>query len=556
MKLNTAQSDHLGQQQLWSVLTGEADQALDERARGHIGNCPECRQRLESLAAKPDLWKHVSTLLDHDGLGDTIALVSDGPRRTGHERAGHLVDTSQSWLDDHHVDGFSIQSLLDAPSHPEWLGRLGDYDIEREIGRGGMGVVLKAFDTELNRPVAIKIMSPALAGRGAARQRFAREARAAAAILHPNVIAIHGVSVDHRTPYLVMPYITGPSLEQMVEQNGPLTEKDIVRFAMQIAAGLAAAHSQGVIHRDIKPANILIENGVGRVVITDFGLARAESDVSMTQTGWFAGTPAFMSPEQASGQDVDPRSDLFSLGSVMYYMATGRLPFRAEQPMAILERIRSEYPAPARQINSDISPTLSNLIDNLLAKRPGDRLQTAAELQQILEQYLAHLHQPAAIKRPRVGPAARGQHSHLAQRLSWSLAGALLLATGIWIWSWLVAPNSNQPALLVGQTGSVLRNSESDVLIATLGLDELEQQFLDEYERIADRYKLQPEESLHQAIYTAFQATGDALRYFEATPRDPARGFPELDSQIMEIRAAVDYLERLDSQFDTLPNAD
>ena len=213
---------------------------------------------------------------------------------------------------------------------PAMLGRLGGYEISGVVGAGGMGVVLKAIDKSLDRTVAIKVLAPHLAASGAARKRFAREAKAAAAVLHPNVIAIHSVSNDEALPYLVMPYLRGTSLQKRLDEEGPLSLHEILRIGSQIAAGLAAAHAQGLVHRDIKPANILLEQGVERVAITDFGLARAVDDATITHSGVIAGTPQYMSPEQARGEPVDGRSDLFSLGSVLYSICTGRPPFRAE----------------------------------------------------------------------------------------------------------------------------------------------------------------------------------------------------------------------------------
>ena len=207
-----------------------------------------------------------------------------------------------------------------------------------------MGVVFKGFDRELNRSVAIKFLAPHLAHSGTARKRFEREARAAAAVVHPNVIPIHGVSSTNNYPYIVMPLASGRSLQTHIDRQGPMELKDIVRVAIQIAAGLNAAHHHGLIHRDIKPANILIEKDVSRVMITDFGLARAADDVAMTQTCWLAGTPHYMSPEQAKGLAIDHRSDLFSLGSLIYFMATGREPFRAEKPVAVLHKICNDQP--------------------------------------------------------------------------------------------------------------------------------------------------------------------------------------------------------------------
>ena len=223
----------------------------------------------------------------------------------------------------------SVLAFLDPTDDPRHIGCLGVYPIFEIIGRGGMGVVLKAADPALGRVVAIKVLAPELSYLGSARLRFAREARAAASIAHEHVVAIHAVDSWKGLPYLMMQYVPGTSLQGRIESDGPLAVEAILRIGMQVASGLAAAHAQGLVHRDIKPANILLENGIERVRITDFGLARAADDASLSQSGVAAGTPYYMAPEQARCECVDPRADLFSLGGVMYAMCTGHPPFRA-----------------------------------------------------------------------------------------------------------------------------------------------------------------------------------------------------------------------------------
>ncbi|MCA9092188.1 MAG: serine/threonine protein kinase, partial [Planctomycetaceae bacterium] len=268
------------------------------------------------------------------------------------------------------------------------------------IGEGGMGIVLKGFESTLNRYVAIKVLAPHLASNGAARQRFSREARAAAAVLHENVIAIHRVEETRDLPYLVMPYIAGESLQKRLDDTGPLPLIAILRIGRQIAAGLAAAHAQGLVHRDVKPANILLERGVDRVTLTDFGLARAVDDATVTRSGVIAGTPQYMSPEQARGENVDARSDLFSLGSVLYAMATGRAPFRAETSFGILRRITDDPPRPITRINSEIPVWFERFVDRLHAKLPEDRYQTPEEVKQLMEICISHVQQPTATPLP------------------------------------------------------------------------------------------------------------------------------------------------------------
>ncbi len=302
--------------------------------------------------------------------------------------------------------------LLSPPSHPEMLGRLGRYEVERMIGAGGMGVVFKAFDSELNRPVAIKVLAPHLAGSGAARHRFSREARAAAAIVNEHVVSIHNVESDSEPPFLVMQYVAGESLQGRLDREGPLGVCEVLRIARQTAAGLAAAHEQGLVHRDVKPSNVLLEEGIDRALLTDFGLARASDDASLTHSGHVPGTPHYMSPEQARGECADQRSDLFSLGSLMYAMCTGRSPFRAETSYGVLRRITDLQPRSVREVNSEVPIWLCCIIEKLHAKSPGERYKSAAEVAEVLGQCLAHAQQPESQPLPESVAALT---RHLAQ---------------------------------------------------------------------------------------------------------------------------------------------
>jgi hypothetical protein len=327
-------------------------------------------------------------------------------------------------------DGGGLDFL--APSRkPGSLGRLAHYEILEVVGRGGMGVVFRAFDTKLHRVVAIKALAPHLATSGAARQRFVREARAAAAVTHEHVIAIHTVEDAGPVPYLVMQFIDGPTLQKKLDRTGELSLKEILRIALQVAEGLAAAHRHGLVHRDVKPANILLENGVQRVKITDFGLARAGDDASLTHSGVVAGTPMYMSPEQAQGESVGFRSDLFSLGSVLYTMCAGRPPFRAPNALAVLKRVCEETPRPIREINPELPPWLGEVVARLHAKAPADRFASAREVADLLARHLAELQQgtPAATppaEKPAPAPPRRSRRLGVM-----AAAGLLALLVGL-----------------------------------------------------------------------------------------------------------------------------
>jgi len=321
--------------------------------------------------------------------------------------------------------------FLSPSDQPQSLGRLGTYEIARVIGRGGMGVVLEGRDTRLDRIVAVKFLAPQLAANAAARQRFLREAKAAAAVRDEQVVTIYAVEEKEGLPYLVMELIAGMSLQERIDRDGPLAVHEILRIGMQTAAGLAAAHVQGLIHRDIKPANILLENGVERVKITDFGLARAAADASVSQSGIVAGTPQYMSPEQARGEVLDQRSDLFSLGSVLYAMCTGRAPFRGTSSMAVLKRVCDEAPSPIREANADIPDWLIEVIAKLHAKNPSDRYQSAAEVAELLGQRLAELQHSAPLPLLATVKPAPAQRADPTRWKRWAVAAAVLLALAI-----------------------------------------------------------------------------------------------------------------------------
>jgi hypothetical protein len=334
--------------------------------------------------------------------------------------------------------------FLKAPRRPGSLGRLGHYDVLDIVGRGGMGVVLRAFDEVLHRIVAVKVLAPELTRSMAARQRFLREARTAAAVTHDHIVTIHAVEEEGTVSYLVMQYVAGQSLQEYLERNSPLEIKEIVRIGLQIAQGLAAAHKQGLVHWDIKPSNILLENGSHRVKITDFGLARAIDDASITQSGTITGTPMFMSPEQAQGEVLDHRSDLFSLGSVLYTLAAGRPPFRAANTLAVLKRVCEDRPRPVQEINPDLPGWLAALIGRLMAKDPAERCQSAAEVADLLAQHLPLMRPATAPTKETVAmPAARPRRGSSSRVWRFLVVGVLLAAgalAGFLAWHRLAGP--------------------------------------------------------------------------------------------------------------------
>lgn len=273
------------------------------------------------------------------------------------------------------------------------VGTLGPYRVLKELGRGGMGAVYLATDTEMDRRLALKVMLPEFAAVPAARERFLREARAAALVTHDNVVTVFEADECDGTAYIAMQFLQGCSLDEYLKRSGPPPLAHAVRIVREAALGLAAAHEQGLVHRDIKPANLWLEAPRGRTKVLDFGLARpVGTESELTNTGAVVGTPAYMSPEQARGLKVDHRTDLFSLGSVLYRLCTGRNPFRGPTVMAVLMALGTEEPPPVRELNPDVPEALAGLIHRLLAKNPDDRPQTAAEVAEWLRAVLDGTH--------------------------------------------------------------------------------------------------------------------------------------------------------------------
>ena len=423
----------------------------------HLQHCAGCREALDGLVGGEPWLEAVRHYLGSDSTEPFEA----NPPVEFEEPLGFLAPTD--W--------------------PDSMGRLGSYEVKGVIGRGGMGVVLKAFDPALSRNVAIKVLSASLATCGAARRRFLREAKATAAVAHEHVVSVFAVVETAGLPFLVMEYVPGGSLQDRLDRQGSLALAEILRIGMQTAAGLAAAHAQGLVHRDVKPANILMENGIERVKLTDFGLARAAADAGMTQSGVVAGTPYYMAPEQARGEATDHRADLFSLGSTLYAMCAGRPPFRAESPLAVLRRVSDDEPRPVRQINPEVPEWLEAIITKLHSKDPARRFPSASELARLLSQCLAHVQEPLAIPLPpELASPVKQTRPRRGRRLLWAGAGLLGFAAvlaGVPI----VAPRRPPaPEASVHSAGDV-RGDGPTASLARGGLDDFDQSSREAWQR-------------------------------------------------------------------------
>jgi serine/threonine protein kinase len=353
---------------------------------GKRGKCPHCKNLLTvplatgGLALAPEAAGAAATL---PPTGEAILdgrTLPPNPKRLAPVAVSETLRTDGS-------NGVQpeVYDFLAPAQQPDEIGRLGMYRVLRVLGAGGMGVVFHAEDIALQRPVALKAMLPALAATPANRERFLREARAAAAIEHDHIVTIHQVGEENGVPFMAMQLLRGESLEAHLQREGVLPPAEVLRIGRETAEGLAAAAERGLVHRDIKPANIWLEGERRRVKILDFGLARGTSDnAHLTQQGVIIGTPAYMAPEQCGGKGLDARCDLFSLGCVLYRVSTGALPFIGEDTVSTLLAVATQQPRDPRALNPAMPASLSRIILRLLAKDPAKRYASAREVSEAL----------------------------------------------------------------------------------------------------------------------------------------------------------------------------
>jgi serine/threonine protein kinase len=302
-------------------------------------------------------------------------------------------------VSDHSDDSAIADPVFAPPAHPADLGTLGKYRVLKLLGKGGMGAVYLGYHSALQRKVALKVMLPRHAANPIAWERFLREARAAANVKSDHVVTIYDVGEEAGTPFIAMECLQGKPLDDYLRARGIPTVAQAVRIGREVAAGLAAAHAMGLIHRDVKPGNLWLEAPRGRVKILDFGLARQLlDDAPLTHPGRPVGTPAYMSPEQARGLKVDPRTDLFSLGGVLYRLLAGRLPFPGSSPVEVLARLALDEPTPLSEMNPEVPEPLAALVHQLLAKDPAGRPAAATAVAAALRELETSLAALAPIK--------------------------------------------------------------------------------------------------------------------------------------------------------------
>ena len=473
---------------LHALVEQSTDPAVGlDQVADHVERCRACQNTLLTLGGAPAEW---------DDAQQWLLEITNNPDDGDDPPPTMPVDLT----------------FLEESSHPEMLGRIGRYDIEAVLGRGGMGVVFRAHDGDLHRTVAVKVMAPEWAASSPARRRFAREAQAAASVAHENVIPIYNVEANASLPYLVMQYVPGMTLQRWVATNGPLDLSTMLRVAGQLAEGLAAAHRRGLIHRDIKPANVMVGENIDRVWITDFGLARAADSMTLTQTGVIAGTPHYMSPEQARGQPVDQRSDLFSLGCVFYFLATGNPPFEADNTLAVLHRIVSDDAVHLTFERNDLPPAFALLVHSLLQRSPAKRPKNCADVVGSLSLAQEQLGQGRTAKPP-VGRKTLGAVYAVA------ICSALMVV-GAYIYFGRLNQQSRSPNLSLNARVPAMANpwTESDLPISAatvetaLRIEEslvrdtrLFAQQISQLESRMDRIQF---ESLYEVVFDPMASTG------------------------------------------------
>ncbi len=426
-------------EQFRQLLLGRIADDQANALKEHLRRCSACARVVEGLAVTDTLASALGggALANRAEEALRPSLATLPPVSAGDLPATEPADRSYDFLA--------------PPQAPGEMGRLGPYRVLKVLGQGGMGVVFLGEDVRLGRAVALKAMLPEMARKPAARERFLREARAAASLEHDHIVPIYQVDEDRGVPYIAMPLLKGLSLEDWLRrQEGPgaagVTLPQILKLGREIARGLAAAHARGLVHRDIKPANIWLDaTAGGRVKILDFGLARGTAgEQNLTQSGAIVGTPAYMAAEQARGEKTDSRADLFSLGVVLYRLCTGRLPFRGDNTMSTLLALALETPPPPRQVNPATPQGLSDLVMKLLEKDPARRLATAQEvikaIQALERQFAADparkaaaMSQTVAVSLPAPAdplPAPIRSRAPGRKRVFLILAGLLFLAGG------------------------------------------------------------------------------------------------------------------------------
>ncbi len=445
---------------LQQMVLGQLPDADADAIQLHLDRCRMCLNALQDCVASDEFLDAVQACRPADCE----------PTKTMFLPIGWIRDAVSTWVRSHDstqtdqkplpLSIADVKSLLGAPQPKGVIGRIGDFDVLRVLGAGGMAVVFEAEDIRLKRRVALKLMRPAIAATPGAKERFLREAQSAAALKHPNVMTIHQVGMCGETPFMALELLHGETLENYVTRTAQLSVHEVVRIGREIAIGLAAAHARDLLHRDIKPANIWLEDSetpsrepaaladrqgfdsapaqieaghgitggpfAGNVKILDFGLAKTWTNESgISYQGLLIGTPAYMPPEQLAGGAVDPRMDLFSLGCVMYRMAAGKPPFGGADLLSVLRALALEEPAAVRAINPQIPKALSDLIGELLSKSPDQRPPSAQAVADRLKAIEQTLTPQTVVAKPDAGDLPTNSLAKRGMSSKWAVGAAV-----------------------------------------------------------------------------------------------------------------------------------
>lgn len=384
---------------LRAILRGSVEPDDEERIALHLESCEQCRRTIDLISGVDGEGEStvseshfdtgqrdvspvvVPAAISAEPLAPELQAVMEHLKEDEiPSRGASATEASEEFTRSlpSGMDAF-IKQLLDK-AEPGQPATIGHYELGPKIGRGGMGAVYQAYDRKLSRDVAIKFLKPDLTRDGTFVERFVREAQAAAGVIHPNVVTVHSIEETNGVPWIVMELIEGESLRKRLRRFGPLTLTSVARIGAQIAEGLQAAHEKRLIHRDIKPSNIVLLEDLDEVRITDFGLAQLEGATRLTKSGMLMGTPKYMAPEQARGEKVDHRSDLFSLGSVLYAMCTGRAPFEGKNDAEVVSNVAKHQLNPIETVDPTLPRWLTGVISKLLEPNPEDRFQSAQEV--------------------------------------------------------------------------------------------------------------------------------------------------------------------------------